>query len=103
MKNNDLELPSGKVDILGNSYITFIHTSHGNSPNSEKVRTERNWQGQTLTGDPSLQESPPSGSKHCRPIQKGRDDVDFFLECEKMYHGRSRCMWLALLNFAMGR
>lgn len=71
MKNNDSELPSCKIDIFGNSYAAFVHTIHGNFSNRKSVRTEGNWHGKTLTGDPSLQESPPSGSKHCKPIQKG--------------------------------
>lgn len=63
---------------------TFIHASHENSFNSERVRTERNWECWVLTGDLSLQDSPPSGSKRCKPIQKSWDDGSFFLEHEKI-------------------
>lgn len=80
MKNNNSELPSSKIDIFGKSYTAFIHTSNRNFSNRKRVETEGKWHGKTLTGEPSLQKSPPSGSKHCKPIQKGWNDGDFFLE-----------------------
>lgn len=84
MKNIDIGFPNSKVIFPGKSNTSFIYASHGNSLNSERVRIERKWECWVLTGDLSLQDSPPSGSKRCKPIQKSWDDGSFFLECEKI-------------------
>lgn len=45
MKNSDLDLSRGKVDISGNSHTTSIHVSHGNSEKVKKklARSSTHW------------------------------------------------------------